>query len=199
MIMLWVPAFVEQLLTSFPKKGSISWQEIPVFAKFRALAETEGIKLNKNKPFGVRRNFNNAYANPLTMQIVVGDKLLKKLDDGSLTALIGHEFTHIKRQHHIKMFFCLMVVPVVLTLPLMRAGTPGIIHDVVLWAMFFMIFLFMSWHNEYDADAGGARIAGPKNMTSLLKKIVPRGQWQHESETHPSVHSRILKLKKLDK
>lgn len=196
MIMLWGTAFIEMLIRPFAKKGSISWQEIPVFTKFRALAEAEGIKLHKTKPFGLRKDFNNAYANSLTRQIVVGDKLLQRLDDGAITALIGHEITHLKRHHHIKMLLWTVVVPVLLTLPLMKVGTPRIVHDLVLYAMFFMIFLFVSWHNEYDADAGAARIAGTKNTISLLKKMVPKGQWRHESETHPSVHSRTLKLKK---
>ncbi len=196
MIMLWGTAFAEMLMRPFAKKGSISWQEIPVFTEFRALAETEGIKLNKKRPFGLRKDFDNAYANPLTMQIVVGEKLGQRLGDGHLIALIGHEVTHIKQQHHLKMLFLTMVVPALLTLPLMRAGTPRIVHDVVLYAMFFMIFLFISWHNEYDADAGAARIAGTKNTIALLRKIAPKRQWRYESETHPSVHSRILKLKK---
>ena len=196
MIMLWGTAFAQVLIRPFAKKGSISWQEIPIFTKFRALAETEGIRLHKSKPFGLRKDFDNAYANPLTTQIVVGDKLLQRLDDGTLTALVGHEITHIKRHHHIKMLLWMMVLPALLTLPLMRVGTPRIVHDVVLYAMFFITFLFVSWHNEYDADSGGARIAGTKNMISLLRKIIPKGQWQRESETHPSVRSRILKLKK---
>lgn len=196
MILLWGTAFAEMLMIPFARKQSISWKEIPVFTKFRALAETEGIRLHKTKPFGLRKNFNNAYANPLTMQIVVGDKLLQRLNDGALTALVGHEITHIKRHHHIKMLLWTMLVPAVLALPLMRLGTPRIVHDVVLYAMFFIAFLFVCWHNEYDADAGAARIAGTKNMISVLKKIVPKGQWRHESETHPSVRSRILKLKK---
>jgi len=199
MIFLWGTTFAERLMTPFTKKDVISWQEIPILTKFRALAEIEGVKLNKKKPFGVRRNFDNAYANPLTMQIVVGDKLLKRLDEGPLTALIGHEITHFKRQHPIKMVFWSLTVPTLLTLPLLQPGTPRIIHDVALWAMFLIVFLFISWHNEYEADTGGARIAGTKNMISLLRKIVPRGQWRHESETHPSIHSRILKLKKRDK
>jgi Zn-dependent protease with chaperone function len=196
MIMLWGTAFVEMLITPFVKRGSISWQQIPVFTKFRALAEAEGIKLHRNKPFGLRKNCDNAYANPLTRQIVVGDKLLRRLGDGATTALIGHEITHFKRHHHVKMLLCTTIVPALLTLPLIRAGTPGIVHDIAFYAIFFMVFLFVSWHNEYDADVGGARIAGTKNMISLLKKTAPKEQWRHESETHPSVSSRILKLKK---
>ncbi len=196
MIMLWGSAFAEMMIMPLVKKGSISWQQIPVFTEFGALAETEGVKLHKSKPFGLRKNFDNAYANPLTRQIVVGDKLLRRLGDGAITALVGHEITHLKRHHHIKMLLWTMGLPTLLTLPLVKVGTPGIVHDIVFYALFFMVFLFVSWHNEYDADAGAARIAGPKNTISLLKKIAPKAQWRHESETHPSVRSRILKLRK---
>jgi Zn-dependent protease with chaperone function len=199
MIFLWGTSLAERLTLPFARKNAISWQEIPILTKFKALAEIEGVQLNKKKPFGVRRNFNNTYANPLTMQIVVGDKLLKKLDEGPLTALIGHEITHFKRQHAIKTVFWSLTIPTMLTLPLLQPETPKIIHDVALWAMFLIVFLFLSWHHEYEADTGGARIAGTKNWISLLRKVVPRGQRRYESETHPSVHSRILKLKKRNK
>ena len=196
MIMLWGTSFARMLMQPFAKKGSIKWEETPVLAKFRILAEAEGVRLNKKRPFGIRKDFDNAYANPFTMQIVVGDKLLEKLQEGTLAALIGHEITHLKRHHNIKMFLWTMTLPVLLAVPLARPGTPQIVHDLVLYAMFFIVFLLVSWHNEYDADAGAARIAGTTNMVSLLRVIVPKERWRYESETHPSVHSRILKLKK---
>jgi Zn-dependent protease with chaperone function len=170
MIMLWGTSFIQMLLRPFAKKGSISWQELPVFAKFRVLVETQGLELNKNRAFGVRKDFDNAYINPLTRRIVIGDRVLKRLDDGPLTALLGHEITHIKHRHHIKMLLWTMIIPALATLPLLIVGTPSIVYDLVAYAMFFMVFLFISWHNEYDADAGAARIAGTKNTISLLKK-----------------------------
>jgi Zn-dependent protease with chaperone function len=176
------------------KKGTISWQEIPVFTKFAEMANGQGVKLNKAKPFGIRKNYNNAYANPVTGQIVIGDRLLQ-LEEGPLTALIGHEITHIKRKHNIRMLFWTILTSTMVTLPLMIVGTSGIIYELVFYATFFITFLFISWHNEYDADAGAAKIAGTENVIRLLRIIVPKKQWRSESETHPSVHSRILKLR----
>jgi hypothetical protein len=60
MVMLRGSAFAEMLIRPFAQKGLISWQQIPVFTKFRALAEAEGVKLHKNKPFGLRKDFNSA-------------------------------------------------------------------------------------------------------------------------------------------
>ena len=124
MIMLWGSAFAEMMIMPLVKKGSISWQQIPVFTEFGALAETEGVKLHKSKPFGLRKNFDNAYANPLTRQIVVGDKLLRRLGDGAITALVGHEITHLKRHHHIKMLLWTMGLPTLLTLPTRESRDP---------------------------------------------------------------------------
>jgi Zn-dependent protease with chaperone function len=61
----------------------------------------------------------------------VGDRLLQTLDDGATTALIGHEFSHLKRHHYIKMLLWTVAVPALLTLPLIRVGTPGIVRDIV--------------------------------------------------------------------
>lgn len=196
MIMLWGTSFVRMLSMSFVRKGQISWQEIPEFNKFRALAESQHIKLNKKRPFGVQKDLDNAYANPLTKQIVVGDLLLQKLDDGLLTALMGHEISHIKRKHQIKMLIWTTVAPIIVIIPLFGRVSSAVCQ-LTFYAVFFVVFLLMSWHNEYDADSGAAEIAGVDNTIGLLRKIVPKRQQWHESETHPSIHSRILKLQRL--
>jgi len=196
MIMLWGNSFLKLIVLPFGKRNSISWEDRPEFAIFKALAASQDVQLNKKKPFGVRKNFNNAYANPLTRQIIIGDLLIKKLGDGHLVALMGHEMTHIKRNHHLKMMFWTFLVPTLIATPLWIIRSPDIMYQIVFYATFFIVFLLISWHNEYDADLGSAKIAGFKNTIALLRKIVPRRQWRHESETHPSIHNRILKLRK---
>ncbi len=196
MIMLWVPSFARLITLPWGKKNLISWEDCQIFKDFRAIAKEQNIRLNKKRPFGIRRNFDNAYANPLTGQIIIGDKLLKKLGDELSTSLIGHELTHIKRNHHLKMMVGTMFVPAIIAIPLRIFGTPDIVYQLVLYAGFFIMFLLISWHNEYDADYGAAKISGTRNTIIMLRKLVPRRQWRNESETHPSINSRILKLKK---
>lgn len=196
MIILWGTSFGKMLEVSFVKKGSISWQDIPELTRFKDLAESQGVKLNRTRPFGVRKDFDNAYANPITRQIVVGDLLLKKFNDGPLTALLGHEITHIKQNHYIKMLLWTLIVPTATAIPLLFIRVPSILFDLVFYATFFIVFLFISWHNEYAADSGAAEIAGVANTITLLKKIAPKQRHWSESETHPSIHSRILKLRK---
>jgi len=196
MIALWFPAFAKPLLQALTEKNSVSWQQTPQFAKFKALADSQGVKLNKKRPFGLRKDLDNAYANPFTGQIVLGELLLGRLDDASITAVVGHEITHIKRKHHIKMFLWTMIATTLTTLPLLMIHVPSIIFDLVFYAIFFVVFVFVSWHNEYEADAGAARIAGTPNIISALRKIVPKKQRGRETETHPSIDSRILKLRK---
>jgi Zn-dependent protease with chaperone function len=196
MIMLWVPSFINNVGMAFAKKGVISWQVRPEFKKLLELAESQGVHLNKKKPIGIRKNFDNAYANPLTKQIVIGDKLIGRLKEPQLVALTAHEIAHIKRNHQLKTLIWTMSIPTFLAAPLVIAGTPTIVLDMVFYASFFITFLFINWHNEYDADHTGATVAGFASMVSLFKQIVPKNQWKDESETHPSIMSRIFKLKK---
>lgn len=196
MILLWGTSFSKMLTISFPKKNEISWEETPIVTKLKSIAISEHVTLNKKRPFGIRKNFENAYANPLTGQIVIGDKFIQKYEGGILAALIGHEITHVKRKHYIKMIILTLLIPTLFTLPLKIIGTTQTIYYLAFYAVYFITFLVLSWHNEYEADAGGAKIAGKDNMIELLESLVPENQWHYESETHPCIKNRILKLRK---
>jgi len=156
----------------------------------------KGVKLHSKKPFGIQKNLDNAYANFITRQIVFGDRLIKRLPEDELLALFGHELTHLKEGHNVKLAIWASVIPMLVPIPLLFTLAPSVVLNTVSAAAFFMTFLFVSWRNEYCADRGGAAVAGSRAMSSLLKHLVPRKQRKRESETHPSVSSRLLKLSK---
>jgi Zn-dependent protease with chaperone function len=198
MVMLWIPRFFNNLIGQYKMRKSITWANNPSIIQLRSISQPFNVRLNKIKPFGILKGSDNAWANPFTRQIVVGEKTLRLLKTPEeLTALVGHELTHIGRHHHLKMAFWTFAVPITLALPFYLTHAPIIITELVFYAVFFVAFLLVSWHNEYEADAGAAIIAGQDAMISVLHKLVPEKNWVHESETHPSVNNRVRKLEKV--
>lgn len=93
------------------KKSLISWVDMP---DFMMLANKIGVKLNKRRPFGLRKGYNNAYAKP-NGQLVFGEILLQRLDREERLSLAAHELTHLRHGHHMKMMIPLLVtIPIIL-------------------------------------------------------------------------------------
>lgn len=175
-------------------KREISWVNIPEFTK---LAEQMRVKLHKDRPFGMKKGANNAYTNCFTNQIIFGEKLISRLYNKEGLALACHELTHLKENHFIKAFYSLLIMSLLVSISLSKLAPPDIISNPIYVAAFFITFVFISWQSELAADLRSAKQIGKKPMISLLKKIAPREQWQHESETHPSIRERIYKLEKM--
>ena len=84
MIILWGTFFINTFLQAFSWKRTISWEEIPMFAKFRKIVLKKGVKLHSKKPFGIQKNLDNAYANYMTKQVIFGEILIKRLPENIL-------------------------------------------------------------------------------------------------------------------
>jgi Zn-dependent protease with chaperone function len=196
MIFLWVPFITKMLSEPFSKQTKTNWDYNPIFDDFRVIAENEHVTLNKKRPFGIKPDLDNAYANSFSGQIVLGSKLMNRLTHDEVMAVFGHELTHLKKNHASKTILFTAFIPFLVALPLMILK-PGIVHDVVYYAIFFVTFVVACWHNEYDADAGASAIAGRLKMVRVLDKLSPRQTIRTASETHPSPYSRILKLRSL--
>jgi len=197
MIMIWVPRIYGDIGSMFTNWKNISYEEIPEFEPFRKLAADAGVVLNRKRPFGIKKGYNNAWANPITKRIVIGDKFLQR-PVKQQKALLGHELTHIKENHYWRFLIAELVVPTLVAFPLFLTKSTPIIKEVSFYAVFFMTFVLVNWHNEYSADRGGARIAGSRvAMSSLLLAIVPKKSRRVESASHPSICSRIIKLRRM--
>jgi len=196
MIIVWGNFFLGNFFKSLTQRRHISWDDVPTSESLRKLASERGIKLHRKRPLGIRKDFHNAYAIPWTRQIIVGDALLKELSSNELLALYGHELTHLEQNHSPKLMLWAFYTAMIAAVPLTLLKAPSIVINVVYCAALFLVFSLISRRYERLADAGAAAIAGPEAVISLLKHIVPRNQWRHESETHPSVLRRILLLRK---
>lgn len=198
MVWQWVSLvrrnIVNTLKMTFAGRKAVSWVEI---SEFRELAKQMGVRLHRKRPFGVKKGLNSAYANHLTKQIVFGEDLLQRLGMKECLALVAHELTHLKQNHWATTFRWLVVAGLIVSSSLSLAAGPAIVSSLICVAAMMIAFVFVNWGNEFAADRGAGIQIGKVATISLLQSVVPASQWQHESETHPSIRSRISKLQKV--
>lgn len=146
----------------------------------------------------------NAFASGIdipSFTITLTTGLIEKLNDAELSAVVGHELTHIKNRDTRLMVVCIVFVGIFATLQTVsmklmasmirapRRGKRGrnsgradayiicILLFVFIWSSIGYIFswvtrLAISRSREYMADAGGAELCGdPLALASALKKI----------------------------
>lgn len=145
----------------------------------------------------------NAFAsgidiNSFTITLTTG--IIDKLNDAELSAVVGHELTHIKNRDTRLLVVCIVFVGIFSTLqtlsfkmigsmlhsPRRRSRTKNdgavfyiilLLIFVALWSTIACFFstltrLAISRKREYVADAGGAELCGdPLALASALKKI----------------------------
>ena len=145
----------------------------------------------------------NAFASGIDIKsytITLTTGIIEKLDDAELSAVVGHELTHIKNRDTRLMVVCIVFVGIfsmmvnVITrilanmwrVPQRRssrkndgagAGIVLVLIVLLVWAIIGYFFstltrLAISRKREYVADAGGAELCGdPLALASALRKI----------------------------
>lgn len=197
MILQWGDYWIEAVVARLKMAGRVvSWDEIPEFTAYRELARQMGVKLNRKRPFGVQEGLKNAYADPLTGQVVIGDQLLRGLAPEQMLAVIAHELTHLKKNHASKMLLTGLLLACLVFAALSHAGAPRPVAFLATFAAYMIAFVCVNQENEYSADSGAARQVGGESLIAALQEIVPRERWSIESETHPSVQDRVSRLRR---
>jgi len=200
MVWQWGNFFSKTLIETMRvtiRRKDISWNSPYITKDFYKLAEQIGVKLNEKRPFGVIKGLKNAYSNHLTNQIYFGENLLEVLDNEEQLALAAHELTHIKHNHWFRLSLFSMITCAFISCSLSFSTGPAIVSNLIIFSALVITFVFVSWRNEYDADRSAATNVSKKATISLLRRIVSKKQWHVESETHPSINDRILKLKRM--
>jgi Zn-dependent protease with chaperone function len=198
MIVISSKMVVNNVYQGLLDRRKVNWT-IPKVLKLEVLnlAKKMGVRLNQKKPIGIKIDYDNAYALPMTRQIVLGDKLLNTLGNEELLALFAHELTHLKEYHWLNSLLFTLYPALILAIPLRYIQAPCVFFNYVFYALFFVAFVVINWRNENSADSGAVKYAGRQATASLLRHLVPRGQWRRESETHPSIYSRIKRIRKI--
>ncbi len=141
----------------------------------------------------------NAFAtgrNPKNSVVCVTTGIMRRLDDGELEAVLGHELTHIKnrdvRVMTLASFFATvaaMLMQMLMWMSLLggmgahRGGRGGggsffaammlaYLVSIVVYFVATLLILALSRYREYSADRGGALLTGaPSRLASALTKI----------------------------
>ncbi len=132
--------------------------------------------------------------------LVVSQRLLDSLTLDELSAVIGHEITHICNGDMVTLSLMQGVVNMCVHFPARLLGmgldkllfrdrpfapvtrTIGLILQLSLGGIASLIVMWFSRHREFTADAGGARLAGHAEMMAALRSL------QAGAKNEPVVH-----------
>jgi Zn-dependent protease with chaperone function len=176
-------------------KNRIIWCEFP---EFHVLAQTMNVKLHPKKPFGIKPNFKNAYANPSTRQIVFGKPILDFLTANEQKALAAHELTHLQKHHGPKSLAIpfLLFVMFFVFMSFLQLSSPLFVI-LVLFVAPCITLIIVKRHYEFKADIGAAIFTDPRLTISFLSKLLNHLEKKDlDTIFHPSLEQRINNVHK---
>jgi Zn-dependent protease with chaperone function len=174
-----------------------------------AIAKKAGAKLNQVYVLpSEKRRLANAYAHAAN-NIFLTDYLLKNLNRREVDAIIGHEVTHLQRNHARMRILTWLGAGLVIGF---AAGIPqqliplGIPAGPALYAIFLCVLFALSRRNEYAADTGAWRLTGDAQalitglarVSRLNTMPIEWGKLDEKMLTHPSTMRRMKNLAHLE-
>lgn len=180
--------FSDKLILKMYKAKEVNEAEAPeLFSMVRRLARKAGLPMPK--VYIINQPQPNAFAtgrNPAHAAVAVTSGIMNILSSEELEGVLAHELAHIKHRD-------ILIGTVAATV----AGAISFLATMAQWAMIFggrdarrgnplvsivlmivtpiaamLIQMAISRSREYEADAGGAKIAGnPRYLASALKKL----------------------------
>jgi len=226
------------------EEGHASPEEARLMATVRTLADEAGLEtmpevgiFHSNEP--------NAFATGPTQKrslIAVSTGLLNRLSPDEVKGVLGHEMAHIVNGDMVTMtllqgvvnafvmFLARVLASILSGFGRNRDGERGSYGSFILFTYLFeVVFMLLgslvifaySRYREYRADAGGAHLAGKRNMIGALKALMsykqapdPRTEqtavaafkifrpakkgFIHWFSSHPPLEERIARLENLD-
>lgn len=170
-----------------------------------AIAKKAGTKLNQVYVLPTERTrLANAFAHAAS-NIYLTDYLLKNLNRREVDAIIGHEVTHLQKNHvRMRMLLWLAVsLGVGFAVGWPQQWLPANIPaGPVLYGLFLFVLFFVSRRNEFAADAGAfnltgdpsALITGLARLSRLNTMPIEWGKFDEKIITHPSTLRRMKRL-----
>ena len=143
-------------------------------------------------------NVSSAFTNALTGHVNIPTSWMT-LPESELLAVIGHEFSHIKRRGRFMIEASIAVLAGYTLATVLSYLTVilVIVFEVAEVSTSYLAMSFVSWRNEYRADRDSAIALGPEGLISVFELLENRNGKIEGSETHPPLSSRIKRLVKM--
>lgn len=170
-----------------------------------AIAKKAGAKLNQVYVIPTERTrLANAFAHA-AKNIYLTDYLLKNLNRREVDAIIGHEVTHVQKNHVRTRMLLWIAISLVVGFAVgwpqqwLPANIPA---GPVLYGLFLLVLFFVSRRNEFAADEGAfgltgdaaALITGLARVSRLNTMPIEWGKFDEKIITHPSTLRRMKHL-----
>lgn len=170
-----------------------------------AIAKKAGAKLNQVYVLPTERTrLANAFAHAAS-NIYLTDYLLKNLNRREVDAIIGHEVTHLQKNHVRTRTLLWVAVSIGIGFAVgwpqqwLPANIPA---GPVLYGLFLLVLFFVSRRNEFTADKGAfnltgdaaALITGLARVSRLNTMPIEWGKFDEKIITHPSTLRRMKHL-----
>jgi Zn-dependent protease with chaperone function len=170
-----------------------------------AIAKKAGAKLNQVYVLPTERTrLANAFAHAAS-NIYLTDYLLKNLNRREVDAIIGHEVTHLQKNHVRTRTLLWVAVSIGIGFAVgwpqqwLPADIPA---GPVLYGLFLLVLFFVSRRNEFAADKGAfnltgdaaALITGLARVSRLNTMPIEWGKFDEKIITHPSTLRRMKHL-----
>jgi Zn-dependent protease with chaperone function len=179
-----------------------------IWPEIKKVTKKMGIKHSGEMFITSNPAIHNAFVNLYTKKITVSESWLREFHKTETVATVGHELGHLKGQKKfvgemlVVMFgsmsfaFCFIFVAVSLGLPVIP-----IFLQITTFALMLLLMSFVLWRNEYRADMDGALATSPEALIAVFEGLQENqrkaNKKDYGSETHPPLHSRIEKLRRL--
>ncbi len=140
----------------------------------------------------------SAFTNALTGHVHIPEAWMK-LPESEIMAILGHEFSHIKRRGRFMLEGLIAVLAGygLATILSLLTVLLVLVFEVAELATAYLAISFVSWRNENRADKDGAAATGPEGLISVFELFESRLGKVEGSETHPPLSSRIKRLLKM--
>jgi len=126
----------------------------------------------------------------LGKNIYIGEDIEKLLTPYELTAVLAHEFSHIKNERKHCCFFVLGFILLVKLCPLILYQSS---QRFPIFPLYYLIFTFINWFRELDCDNTAIEYVESKHLINALLKMSK--YTDSHSFSHPSVRFRINNLR----
>lgn len=189
----------------------------------KRLISVTGMDIRAEKIYAIKGKTANAVVSGLFRKaqcIFFTDKLLERMAEGEIMAVLAHELAHVRHRHMPRMFLVLLlwtlVVQVFLSLIDYYAYFDSLEEPWKMWVylginlvnvylLMFLVLFPLSRRNEYQADATAALWVGTGlykqalyRLHQLNDKLKPPRKFLAKLGTHPTMQERLEQVGSLE-